>query len=123
MLRDIYFIKLSIYALFFFGTNINQLSWAYTMGNTGSSKKSTESFPQRVKGVDYNEDGSVLRSIFQQIADGEVLPGCEQGDTQPGRFSARVLLHCDDRCACFVPIKSANDNHVLVVPRRPGSRL
>lgn len=96
------------------------------MGNTAGGKRQ-EFYPSGsvkfYKGIEYNEDGSVKTSLFQDIADGALLPGKDQGTGVDADPSSRQLLHCDELCACFVPLAAANDMHVLVVPRAPGSRF
>ena len=68
------------------------------------------------KGVEYDTDGvSVTNSLFEQIADGTVLPGA---DGSPAK--ERRLLFQDERVACFVPLNAGSDEHVLVVPRQPA---
>ena len=70
------------------------------------------------KGITYDSSGVRKDSVFQQIADGGKLPGNE--DSLP---EERRLLFEDRRCVAFVPLNAGSNDHILIVPREPGSRF
>ena len=78
------------------------------MGQLHAKEPHADGALNRSKCVDYDSDGSnVQSSLFQRIADGLELPGGE----------VRELLYQDRAVACIVPMATASDLHVLVVPR------
>jgi hypothetical protein len=97
------------------------------MGQTQPRELYPSGALKQSKGVSYHEDGRVASSLFQRIADGEVLPGRDSGNGDDAGDASedvpRVLLHADDWCVAFVPLNAASALHVLVVPRAPGARF